>query len=129
MSNVFTAAVRVGKDPEQKTVGQSELVSFSGACDTGFGEKKSTMWINCSIWGKQGTALMPYIKKGDRIMVSGEFSAREYDAKDGTKKTSFELKVNMVELLGNKKEDAPAAKSAPAPVQKSSPETDDSMPF
>lgn len=127
MSNVFTAAVRVGKDPEQKTVGQSDLVSFSGACDTGYGEKKATMWINCNIWGKQGTSLMPYIKKGDRIMVSGEFSAREYDAKDGTKKTSFELKVNMVELLGNKKEEAP--KPAAAPVQQARPEDDDSMPF
>jgi single-strand DNA-binding protein len=127
MSNVFTAAVRVGKDPEQKTVGQSELVSFSGACDTGYGEKKVTMWINCNIWGKQGTSLKPYIKKGDRIMVSGEFSAREYDAKDGTKKTSFELKVNMVELLGNKKEEATAAKPAPAPQQ--STDVGDDLPF
>lgn len=129
MSNVFTAAVRVGNEPEQKTVGQSELVSFRGANDTGYGEKKATMWINCNIWGKQGTSLMPYIKKGDRIIVSGEFSAREYDAKDGTKKTSFELKVGMVELLGNKKEESSKPAPAPTPAQQSRPEDDQDMPF
>ena len=124
MSNVFTSIVRLGKDPEYKTVGQSDLVSFSGAVTTGYGEKKATMWLNCSIWGKQGPAIMPYIKKGDQVMVSGELSSREFEGKDGVKKSYLELKVSVIELIGGKKETTPA----PAP-QQAAPETGDDMPF
>jgi single-strand DNA-binding protein len=123
MGNIFTSVVRVGKDPEYKTVNTSDLVSFSGAVTTGFGEKKATMWVNCSIWGKQGPALMPYIKKGQQIMVSGELSSREYDAKDGSKKTVLELKVSVVELIGGKKDDEP--KVTEPPVQNSNPAPQD----
>jgi single-strand DNA-binding protein len=141
MSNVFTSMVRVGRDPELKAVGQADLVTFSGAVTCGFGDKKTTMWIVCNMWGKLGTSRMPYIKKGNQIMVSGELSTREYDAKDGSKKTSIELNVNNVEFVGKKEEGgeqrsayapspAPATRApAQRPEPQARPETDDDMPF
>jgi single-strand DNA-binding protein len=139
MSNVFTSMVRVGRDPELKQVGQNDLLAFTAASTTGFGEKKSTLWMACSIWGRQGVALSPYIKKGSQIMVSGELSESKYTAKDGTEKTKLELRVSTVELVGKKDEGgeqrsayAPSpATRAPAPRSEpqARPETDDDMPF
>jgi single-stranded DNA-binding protein len=55
--------------------------------------------------------------KGTQIGVTGEISQRSYKAKDGTEKTSLELRVADVTLLGNKTEN----KSESKPVQSNDP--------
>jgi len=139
MSNVFTSMVRVGRDPELKQVGQNDLLVFTAASTTGFGEKKSTLWMACSIWGRQGIALSPYIKKGSQIMVSGELSETKYTSREGVEKTKLELRVSTVELVGKKDEGGEQRSAyAPSPATRapvqmaepaSTPETDDDLPF
>jgi len=114
MGNVFTSMVRVGRDPELKQVGQNDLLVFTAASTAGFGDKKSTLWLSCSIWGRQGIALSPYIKKGSQIMVSGELSESKYTSRDGVEKTKMELRVSTVALVG-KKDDGGDQRSAYAP--------------
>lgn len=92
---IATVAGRLGKDSELRQAGSSQVLSFSVAGDTGFGERKQSHWFECSLWGNQGAALQQYLKKGQQVTVIGEFSEREYNGKQYK-----ELRVNSIELQG-----------------------------
>jgi len=62
--NSCTFVGRIGRDPELKQVGENDLLSFSLASDTGFGDNKKTIWLDCSIWGKRAKSFQPHLKKG-----------------------------------------------------------------
>lgn len=116
MSNVFSFTGALGRDAELKNVSGQSLLNFAVANSIGFGDKKVTMWIDCSLWGKRGESVAQYLKKGQSVFVSGELSTREYQAKDGSgMKTALSLNVNTIDLVG--KRDAPAQQAQPAPVQ------------
>lgn len=94
---------RIGRDAATRQAGSSEVTSWPVAVDVGFGDKKSTIWLDCAMWGDRGTKIAGYIKKGDNIGVSGELSLREYQ-KDGQTKTVATLRINDVKLLAGKQE-------------------------
>lgn len=96
---MITAIVagRLGKDSELRQAGSSQVLSFSVAGDTGFGDRKQSHWFNCSLWGNQGAALQQYLLKGQQVTVIGEFSEREHNGKQYK-----ELRVNNIELQGGK---------------------------
>lgn len=129
MSNSISFVGRVGRDAELKTVGSTTVCEFSLANDQGFGDKKTTIWFKCHYWGKGGEAVSKYIQKGKQAWVSGELTLREYQGKDGTNKTSLEVRVDKIDLVGGKaggqeQEQAPVQQSAPAPEP-----TKEEMPF
>ena len=103
--NVFTAVGRLGQDAELRyTPSGKSVASFSVAVNVGFGENKSTLWVRCNVWGKQAEGLAPYLHKGDPVGISGELSNREYKDKEGQTKTSLEVNVRDVALLGQRRE-------------------------
>ena len=117
MANNITVFGRLGRDAEQKfTPSGSAVLEFSVAEDVGFGDKKVTNWWKCAVWGKQAEgALVGYLKKGQQVVVFGEVTQREYDAKEGYKKISIELRVNAVQLAGEKQQGGQTQQQAPAP--------------
>ena len=115
--NVCTFSGRLGRDSEVKYIPSGTAVlEFSLAVDTGFGDKKTSFWLKCAMFGDRGQKLSQYLLKGQQVIVSGEFSPREYQAGDGTTKVSLELRVNAVELVGGQRE-APAAPATAARQQ------------
>ena len=115
MSNVFSFTGSLGRDGELKTVNNQSLVSFAVANSIGFGDKKTTLWLDCTLWGKRAETVAQYLTKGQSVFVSGELSTREYQAKDGSgTKTALALNVTVLDLVG-KKSDAPQSYQ-PAPV-------------
>lgn len=99
--NVFTFSGNLGKDAEQRfTQGGDSIVSFSVPVKSGFGDKQVTSWIKCSLFGKRGDSVLPYLKKGQLVGVTGEFAARPWTNKDGQEQISNEVRVNDVSLLG-----------------------------
>ena len=61
---------------------------FGLAIDNGWGDKKSTLWLNCKAFGKVAERLQkcgPW-NKGTLLLVEGELNCDEYE-KDGVKKT------------------------------------------
>lgn len=93
---------RLGGDAEQRvTASGTPILQFSVAVDVGYGERKSTTWVRCSMFGERGAKIAPYALKGDRIGVTGEASLNVFTARDGTEKTSLEVRVNDVTLLGD----------------------------
>lgn len=106
--NILTAIGNLGRDCELRfTAKQEPVASFSFALQSGYGENRKTTWLECSIWGKQAETLTPMLLKGTQVGVTGEFSIREYQDKDGNLKTSPSLNVRDVTLLGKKEPSAP----------------------
>ena len=111
--NVWSFTGNLGADAEQRVTPSGEpVVSFSVGVKAGFGDRATTTWARCQMWGKRGESVAPYLKKGQLVGVSGEASLREYDKKDGSKGASLEVRVNDLTLLG--KRDSETQYSAPA---------------
>ena len=109
----------IGRDSETRfTQSGDAITSFSAALTSGYGDKKITTWLNCSIWGKRGESLAPYLKKGTQVAISGEFCARPYTTKEGMEKLSLDVRVNELTLVGGKREgDSTPAQKESAPVK------------
>lgn len=131
--NVFTCTTRLYKDAEQRfTKNGDSIVSFRGAVDSGFGQNKKSSWLKFNLWGKRGDALLPYLKDKTQVVVSGEWSNDEYTDKEGNKRTSAEVRVNELTLVGVKPEGQQAAQprqQAPAPQQSAGDWDDSDIPF
>jgi len=147
--NVICFDGNVGKDGELRYLPNGDaILSFSVALSSGYGEKKLTSWMNCSLFGKRAESVAPFILKGSRIGINGEFSARPWKSKEGIEKLSLEVRVADVTLLGGKstvgdqhsegkpeqqQRSAQSAPSKPAQDQSSAPRNfdsfDDDIPF
>ncbi len=109
--NVCTFVGRLGRDSEKKELGDNTVLNFSLASDVGYGDKKSTLWVNCAVWGKRAETLAQYLKKGTSATVVGQLSQRAYTDKEGAEKLSLELRVNEIDFQnpkeggGNKSDD------------------------
>ena len=134
--NVFTFSGNIGSDAEQRaTKAGTAVVSFSVAVKSGYGERESTIWVKCSLFGKRGESLLPYLIKGQQVVVSGEASLNTWEGKEGSR-TDLEVNVNGVTLVGGRpaaKPEAPQAKAQEAaePTGKASGSNDfdDDIPF
>ena len=74
----ITIAGNVGKDAQTRTAGQDTVTSFSVAVNDGWGDKKRTLWFDCSVWGKRGKALAQHLTKGTKVAaLFKEISANE----------------------------------------------------
>ena len=127
--NTITATGRLVADPQPvKSVGSSQVLNFRVASDVGFGDRKTTLWLSCAVWGKRAESLSNVLAKGQFVCVSGELSQREYE-KDGQSRTSLELRVAELDL-GPKQGDAPSQTAAPASAPAPGAAiTDDEIPF
>ncbi len=110
--NKATLIGNVGKDPESRTIGETQVCNFSLATTRRFKDKdgnKVTDWHNIQAWGKTAELIQQYVKKGDKIAIEGEIQYREYE-KDGVKRLAVNINCSDVEFLGGRKDDAPADK-------------------
>jgi len=90
---------RVGRDAESRTIPSgTKLARWTVAIDHGYGERKQTIWLDCTMFGERSAKLVEYIRKGDRIGVVGEMGIREHESK-----TYITLDVRDVTLLSEKK--------------------------
>jgi len=111
MSNVFSFTGTVGRDAEVRVTPSGQTVlNFTVANNIGFGDRQQTLWIRVALWGKRAEGqLQNYIKKGQQVFISGELSQREYQANDGTTKSSLELNANIVDLVGKRNDQGHSA--------------------
>ena len=105
---------RLGRDPETRYTGSGQAVAnFSLATDESYkdrnGERqKRTEWHKIVVWGKQAEIAQQYLKKGSLIFVEGRIQSREWQDKEGQKRTSFEIVANNFRMLGGRAEGAAA---------------------
>lgn len=99
-------------DAEIKSINGKQLISFSLAHNEKFKnaqgvQQEKTYYFRCSYWS-ESTALAQYIKKGQQVFVSGnQVTANGYANAQGQISASIELRVTLVQLLGNKSKETP----------------------
>lgn len=103
--NVWTFTGRLGADAELRTTQSGEKVlGFRVANDVGFGDRKTTQWVDCSLWGRRGEALEPHMNKGTQVVISGEVTIREFEKRDGTRGAGLAVRVAEVSLVGGRQD-------------------------
>ena len=92
----ITIAGGITRDAVTRTTQDGENVtSFSVAVSEGYGDKKRSVYFDCSFWGKRGSALSQHLTKGTRVAVSGDLSTREHNGK-----TYLTVRASEVTLMG-----------------------------
>jgi single-strand DNA-binding protein len=105
--NVCTFTGRITRDAQLKVSSNNKsYCTFSIANNIGFGEYATTVFLECTIWGNRGESICSYLNKGQLVGVSGELKLGQWTGKDGTEKSSLQLNVQSVQLLGGKKKEA-----------------------
>src|SRR5258705_13885623 len=111
---------RLGRDPETRyTGGGSAVANFSVATDETYKDKngerqKRTEWHKIVVWGKQAEIAQQYLKKGSLIFIEGRIQSREWQDKEGQKRTSFEIVASNFRMLGGRADVAAASAGAGA---------------
>ena len=111
---------RLGRDPETRYTDSGQAVAnFSVATDESYkdrnGERqKRTEWHKIVVWGKQAEIAQQYLKKGSLVFIEGRIQSREWQDKEGQKRTSFEIVANNFRMLGGRADAAAAAAGAGA---------------
>ncbi|MBL03635.1 uncharacterized protein METZ01_LOCUS152975 [marine metagenome] len=136
----------LGRDAELKYTPSGAAVSnFSIATseswkDKNSGERKEkTEWHRIVIWGKTAENLSQYLLKGKQIYVEGRLETRQWEDKEGQKRSTTEVRVgpgDRLVLLGSRDDGGSRRSSAgtesapsnPAPNQGGA-LTDDDIPF
>lgn len=105
---------RLGQDPETRfTQSGDPVCNFSIACDSGYGDKKSTEWVRLVAFKKTAELCGQYLQKGRQVYVSGRMQTRKWTNKDGQDVYTTEIIANEVKFLGDKGEGKPKTE-APA---------------
>jgi len=100
--NVLSAIGNINKPEIRFLADQTPILNFSFALSSGYGDKATTTWLNCSLFGKRAQTLSDMLSTGDRIGITGEITNRKYTDKAGQDKYSLECRVSDITLLGQR---------------------------
>jgi single-strand DNA-binding protein len=108
---------RLGRDPETRYTSSGQAVcNFTLATDESFkdrsGERQQrTEWHRIVMWGKLAEIGQQYLRKGKLIYVEGRLQTRQWDDKEGNKRTTTEIVANVMRMLGGRGDSPPAAEA------------------
>lgn len=135
MINSVVLMGRLTQAPEcKKTQSGVSVCSFSIAVDRSFraanGEKQ-TDFINCVAWRQTAEFLCNYFGKGQMIAVTGSIQTRNYEDKNGNKRTAVEVVADNVSFCGDRRENGGNTGNTPAaaPASFSNAEAEDFTDF
>ena len=136
----FNKVVLLGnltRDPEVRSTPSGQTVTEIGmACNRTYtvggpgGEKREEVtFVDVSFWGKAGELIAQYLHKGDPIFVEGRLTFRQWEAKDGGKRSKLSVTGENFQFIGGRRDGAgggagggaeggsrPRTRGAPAPA-------------
>ena len=99
---------RLGRDPELKyTANGTAFCRFSMATDDSWTDKSTgdrkerTEWHNIVAWERLAEICGQYLAKGRMVYIEGSIQSRQWEDKDGNKRTSFDIRARDMVLLGS----------------------------
>lgn len=115
----------LGKDAEIKNINGKDYLSFSVASTEKKGDQEVTTWI--SVLAGNNPNLLPYLRKGQQVFVSGRMTAGIYQSQN-----SFDIDLSVfaqtLQLCGGKREESQPASSPVSSGSTTSPTTPSSIP-
>ena len=114
MLNVVAIMGRLVHDPELRTTTQgTNVCTFRIACERSYskpGEQRQADFVDIVDWGKTAEFICKFFQKGSMIAVEGSLHTRQYQDKQGNKRTAVEVVANNISFAGAKAADKPAAR-------------------
>lgn len=136
MVNRVILVGNLGRDPEVRfTANGRALARFSLATterwtDQDGNKQERTEWHNIVVWGKQAETCGQYLSKGRQVFIEGSIRSRQYEDKDGNKRSITEIVARDVRFLGGGRAPQEAAVSAPLGEEAVvAPAEEDDIPF
>ena len=93
----------LGADPEMRyTPSGSPVTQFNVAVNQSTKNQQTgewveaTDWFRISVWGDRAERAAENLRKGNRVFVEGRFKTREFEGRDGQKRTSLEITADSL---------------------------------
>ena len=97
----------LGRDPELRyTQNGQPVANFSLATseqwtDKNSGEKvEKTEWHRIVVWGRSAEHCSKYLSKGRTVYIEGRLQTRDWEDKEGQKRSTTEINAQTVQFLG-----------------------------
>lgn len=114
MLNVVAIMGRLVHDPELRTTTQgTNVCTFRIACERSYskpGEQRQADFVDIVAWGKTAEFICKFFQKGSMIAVEGSLQTRNYQDKQGNKRTAVEVVASNISFAGAKAAGKPAAR-------------------
>lgn len=110
---------RLTKDAEVKTLDSGmKLAKFCVAINrrTKKDEHPEADFVFCQAWDKVADLIGKYVHKGDKVGIVGRIQTGKFQDKDGVNHDRFEVVVEEIEFLSEKKSETSAPETPSAPV-------------
>ena len=121
MLNIAAIMGRLTADPELRhTPNNVPVTSFSVAVARSFvrqGQERETDFINVVAWRQTAEFVSHYFHRGSMIAVRGSIQQRNYEDKNGNKRTAFEIVAEEVSFCGSKAETGTGARQNEQPAR------------
>ena len=141
--NKATLIGNLGKDPELRYTGAGQAVaSFTMATNENFKNKsgeweKRTEWHRIVTWARLAEFCGEHLSKGKQVFVEGRIQTRDWEDREGNKRTTTEINAQRVLLLGSRADagdrdmdQRDASEPRPGPSGPATPlPADDDIPF
>jgi single-strand DNA-binding protein len=101
---VITVVGNLVDDPELRfTPSGAAVANFRIASTPRTFDKQSNEWkdgdalfLSCSVWRQAAENVAESLQKGMRVVVQGRLRSRQYETREGEKRTVFEIEVDEV---------------------------------
>ena len=98
----------LGRDPELRYIQSGQAVAnFSLATNEKWRDKEEktqerTEWHRIVVWGKSAENCAQYLQKGRSVYIEGRLQTREWEDREGNKRTTTEVVAQVVQFLGGR---------------------------
>lgn len=114
MLNLTIIQGRLTARPELKTTQSGvSVTTFTVACERSYvksGEERQVDFINIVAWRQTAEFITRFFDKGQQIIVNGSLQTRNYEDKQGNKRTAFEVIAQDVYFCDKKSDSKPDTK-------------------
>lgn len=114
------------RDPELRQLSNGEnstsIAEFGLACNrryrTASGEdREETLFIDCTIFGKQADTIARFVKKGKPLFVEGRLRYEAWDDNQGNKRSKVSVVVETFQFVGGRHDSGASAPAASGAAQ------------
>ncbi len=125
---------RLGRDPELRyTQGGQAVANFTLATNERFSNKagepqERTEWHRIVAWGKTGELCAQYLSKGRSAYIEGRLQTREWEDKEGQKRSTTEIVAQNVTFLDSARSGTPGSAASGASDASGEPQRESTSP-
>ena len=101
---IITTTGNLGADAEAKQINGKTYISMNLGCRM---RKDATLWV--SVLTSYNERLMPYLKKGQAVMISGEADIKSFTRRDGGAGVDVSVFAYSLQLVGRAENEPQAA--------------------